>query len=112
MKRLVNASSSEHSKTLTLTVALILTLALALALALTLTLTLTLTFASSSPFKVRDRSRAEENAADSEHPGIMDHQCVAVCNGSDDFNDCFPGSIAWMAHDLLELAGKDEVVRV
>ena len=88
------------------------TLALALALALALTLTLTLTFAPSSPFKVRDRSRAEENAADSEHPGVMDHQCVAVCNGSDDFTDCFPGSIAWMAHDLLELAGKDEVVRV
>ena len=61
---------------------------------------------------MRDRSRAEENAADSEHPGVMDHQCVAVCNGSDDFTDCFPGSIAWMAHDLLELAGKDEVVRV
>jgi len=42
----------------------------------------------------------------------MDHQCVAVCNGSDHFHDCYPGSIAWMAHDLLELADKDEVVRV
>ena len=28
------------------------------------------------------------------------------------FHDCYPGSIAWMAHDLLELADKDEVVRV
>ena len=63
-------------------------------------------------YKVRDRSRAEENMADGEHPGIMDHQCVAVCNGSDHFHDCYPGSIAWMAHDLLELADKDEVVRV
>ena len=60
-----------------------------------------------SGFKVRDRSHAEENMADKQHPGIMDHQCVAVCEGSDGFRDCYPGAIAWIAHDLVQLADTD-----
>jgi len=55
-----------------------------------------------SGFKERDISRAEENMADQQHPGVMDHQCVAVCIKDEDAS-WYPGSIIWMAHDLVEL---------
>ena len=52
-----------------------------------------------------DISTAEENLADRLDPGFLDHQCIAVCADSG-VNGCYPGSIVWMAHDLVLAAGR------
>merc|ERR1719263_1308930 len=51
-------------------------------------------------FKALDKSIAEENFADPETPGIVDHQCVTVCEGGSFGEACYFGSVVWMAHDL------------
>jgi len=57
-----------------------------------------------------DISTAEENFADPRDPGFLDHQCIAVCVGGDlsnyEVTDCYPGSIMWLAHDLVQVAGR------
>ena len=49
-----------------------------------------------------DISTAEENRADRDDPGFLDHQCIAVC-ADNAVSDCYPGSIVWMAHDLVQV---------
>jgi hypothetical protein len=64
----------------------------------------------SSVGKSRDLSTAEENFADARDPGFLDHQCIAVCAGGNlsnyEVTDCYPGSIMWLANDLVQVAGR------
>ena len=46
-------------------------------------------------------SIAEENIVDPDVPGMIDHQCVTVCDGAQtESQSCYLGSMVWVAHDL------------
>ena len=62
-----------------------------------------------SGFQALDASIAEENMADAQNPGVLDHQCLTVCEGDSlqGAGSCYPGSIVWMAHDLRELTERN-----
>ena len=44
---------------------------------------------------------AEENMVDPDVQGVIDHQCVTVCDGAQtESQSCYLGSMVWVAHDL------------
>ena len=46
-------------------------------------------------------SIAEENMVDPDVQGVIDHQCVTVCDGAQtESQSCYLGSMVWVAHDL------------